>query len=141
MTEIPAPDGEILEQPLMGRKLYSPAVIAVYTIVANLPMGCILYGLNLRARGQRRLSRLAIWSGAIGLVFLMLLALGGMAPPFAIAIGVCGAINVYKLESRPYERALRDGAIRARWWPPALWLLVIVGFLALVEYLLYRWTT
>jgi hypothetical protein len=137
MTEIPASHGEVLEQSLAGRKLYSPAVIAVYTIVANLPMGCILYGLNLRARGQRRLALLALWSGAIGLGLLMLLALGGIALPFAIAIGVCGAINVYKLESRPFERALRDGAIRARWWPPALWLLVALGLLALVQYLIY----
>jgi hypothetical protein len=44
-----------------------------------------------------------------------------------------GAINIHSLEKGPFERALRHGAVRARWWPPALVLLVVWILLLAVE--------
>jgi hypothetical protein len=131
MIEALSPNGETLERPLAGRKLYSPGVIAGYTALANLPMGCILYGLNLRQRGQRRLSLIMLWFGAISLVLLIFMSFKGAVPPFAFVVGIVAAINVYKLEKRPFERALQRGAIRARWWPPALLLVAALGLLVL----------
>ena len=116
---------------LEGRKVYSPGTIAAYTALANLPMGLILYGLNLKARGQRRLGLSMALFGAAALVLLVLLPVGESLPRgVMLAVGICGAVNVYKLEKRPFEISLREGATRARWWPPTLF--ILGGLLALL---------
>lgn len=126
----------VVAHPLSGRKLYSPAALAAYTAVVNLPMGFILYGMNLKARGRRRLGISMVWFGSVCLVFITLLSLSGAIPGFPfVIIGIFGAINVYQLEKRPFEQALREGAVRARWWPPAVILLLTGGFLAVWEWL------
>jgi len=100
-------------QPLSGRKLYAPAVIAVYTALANLPIGIILYGINHSARGKRRLGRAMVAFGIAAFRLLILLGAADALPRLSMLVGIAGAINVYKLEQRPFEEALRQGAIRA----------------------------
>ena len=120
---------------LSGRKLYSPAALAAYTALANLPMSLILYGLNLKERGRRRLGISMVWFGAAGMAFVTFMSLRGAVPGLLFAvIGAFGALNVYQLEKRPFEQALCEGASRARWWPPALILLVAFGLLFVVQW-------
>ena len=122
---------------LAGRKVYSPSVIAAYTALGNLPMGLILYGLNIRARGRRSLGMSMVCFGAAGLAILVVLSLKGSAPRVPLfAVAVFGAINVYQLEKRPFEQALAHGAVRARWWPPALMLLLVTAATAALDWTL-----
>ena len=123
------------QRSLAGRKVYAPSVIAAYTALANLPMGLILYGLNIKARGRRGLGMSMVWFGAAGLAFLLLLSVKGSAPGFPLfVVGVFGAIGVYQLEKRPFELALSQGAARARWWPPALVFLLAIAVTLVLEW-------
>jgi hypothetical protein len=132
---ISEPDVECPDQSLAGRKIYSPVTIGVYTALANLPMGFILYGANLKARGQRRIGLSMIWFGCATLVLLLLDSLAAEATHrFAFQVlGVLGAMSVYQLEKRPFDAAIRAGAERARWWPPAVVLLVTMSIVVLVS--------
>ena len=118
--------------PLFGCRLYSPAAIAGYTLLTCLPVGYILHGLNLKARGLRALGWSWVGFGAASIAFALF-----MPPRFAPAAfiisgtGTFGAISLFQLESAPFNRALALGAVRARPWPPALFLLA-----ALLLYLL-----
>lgn len=135
MEYISAPDVECPEQSLAGRKIYSPMTIGVYTALANLPMGFILYGANLKARGQRRIGVSMIWFGWATLVLLLLDSLAAEAThrlAFQV-LGVLGAMSVYQLERRSFDAAIRAGAERARWWPPAVILLVTILIVAVVS--------
>jgi hypothetical protein len=122
-------------KPLAGRKLYSPGAIAGYAAFTSLPVGYILHGLNLKARGHRRLGLSWIFFGAACLAFI-----SAMPPRFApissiaFGSGVFGAIALFQLESRPYSLATAQGAARARWWPPA-----IITLVATALYYLARW--
>ena len=122
-------------QSLSGRKLYSPGVVAGYTLVTNLPVGYILHGLNLRARGRSRLGVSWMLFGAASLAFIYC-----MPPRFAAmsyvfsGMGAFGAISLFQLESRPFALAVTQGATRARWWPPA-----IISAVAVVLYFLLGW--
>lgn len=96
-------------------------------MLASIPCGCVLYGLNLRARGRQVAGYSAI---SLGLTFgLLLLALVAdrSAPGLLAALGVIGAINVYQLERVPFQMAVRQGAAPAKWWPPALVLLAVTA--------------
>ncbi len=116
------------------QRLYSPGVLAVYTALGNLATGCVLYGLNLRARGQRGAGTASIVAGGLfGVPFLLSPYLTGGARTALFALSGIGAINVYRLERGPYAKARREGARPARWWPPAIVLLALGGLLSLVE--------
>ena len=115
--------------PLAGRRVYAAGVIAAYTILANIPVGCVLYGLNLRSRGDRLRGCLMIAIGIIAGMALVSVSLFAHMTAFqsrmllilAIFSGVC----FYRFEREPVRAALRDGASLARWWPPALFLALI----------------
>ena len=114
------------QPPLNGRRLYSPGTLAAFTALCSLPIGFVLYGLNVKARGNRGLGLSMVAFGIIlQLLFLGLASNGSMPYGTLLACGLLGALNVYKLESRPYAFAVAQGAVKARWWPPALVLLVI----------------
>jgi hypothetical protein len=124
-----------LAQPLAGRKLYSPAAIAGLILFTSLPVGYILHGLNLRARGYKRLGVSWVVFGAACLAFIY-----SMPAPFAAfsyvvsGMGAFGAISLFQLEGRPFTQAVAQGATRARWWPPAL-----ISVVAVVLYYLLGW--
>jgi len=132
MTVPDGPTAGFQEPPLAGRRLYSPGVIAAYTVLANLPTGCILYGLNLRARGERRFGLTVLLVGVLLACAEISLTAFGPAPSRVALIGIASAICLYRIESGPYEKALKMGALRARWWPPALVLLAVLACLFVV---------
>jgi hypothetical protein len=120
--------------PLAGRRQYSPAAIAIWTLLSNAAVGLILYGLNLRARGERRMARVML---AFGFVSLPLLIVSSMQaePSRAYLLQIVIALYIYKLERLPFESAIHRGATRARWWPPGLCLIGLGLFLLALQYL------
>ena len=123
---------------MVGRRLFSPGTIAAYTVICNLPLGCILYGLNLRARRQALVGAVFFWLGIVSLFLVLLREVlpTSVAPPSSglplglqLVISMLAGIAIYKLEKGPFERNLLRGAARARWWAPALWVLGGQGLL------------
>ena len=119
--------------PLGGRRLYHPGHIAAYCIIANLPTGCILYGLNLRRRGERIAGSITLIVGTILAIGLVGLTIIDTVPYLIRLISILGAIGLYGIEKRPYANAIALGAVRARWWPPALFVVAaLIGVLLLM---------
>jgi hypothetical protein len=114
--------------PLTGKKLYSPWTVAAYTVLANIPVGCILYGLNLRARGSKRYGTISIIFGLVTGIALLIAALCDLPIMRTTLIGIIAAASVLNFEKAAFNTALRHGATRARWWPPAL---ILLGVLCL----------
>src|SRR5262244_2723941 len=128
MTEQAVSIESLETAPMAGRRLYSPGTLAAYTVLTSLPVGLMLYGLNLRTRGQRRIGLAMIVTGAVGLALFMIRPSDVQIPlSVLVAFGVVGALSAYYLERRPFELAIRDGARVARWWPPAVLLLLAYG--------------
>ena len=117
--------------PLAGKKLYAAWVIAVYVVVVNVPLGCILYGLNHLARGSKLVGRLLLIIGIVGEIGLVWAVLIGRPPsprPMYL-INFLAAFCLYKFEKGPVKAAIQQGAGLARWWPPALFVLAASGIL------------
>ena len=53
-------------------------------------------------------------------LFMLVAAAAGASVRAYGLLGIFGAIGFYNMESAPFQNALRRGATRARWWPPAL---------------------
>jgi hypothetical protein len=110
--------------PMAGKKFYRAGVIAAYTALANMPVGCVLCGLNMRARGSVAIGRLFIALGLVsgaGLSWVFLF--GPPASRSLTLLSLFTALCFYRFERGPVKIALQHGASLARWWPPALWLL------------------
>jgi len=120
-------------KPVSATRLYSPGLIAAYTVLANIPCGLVLYGLNLRARGQHRFGTLLLLFGGILSILTIALSMNDAMPRYGILIGPVTAAYIYQLEKRPFHKALSEGAVRARWWFPAVWLLGVMVLLFVVE--------
>jgi hypothetical protein len=119
---------------LSGKKLYSPGTITAYTILANLPVGLILYGMNIWNRGFRTYGKLILGSGILSGIVLAAIILYAQPPRSLILINVMCGISIYKFETGSYQKAIAAGAQKAKWWPPLLILLAIsLGFYS------YQW--
>jgi len=122
--------------PMAGCKLYSPAALATYTLISNPGIGLILYSVNLRARGERRLSRVMLSFGVVALVLLMILSMQAAPPSRSLLMVVVAAMYLYRLEKVPFTTAMAQGASRARWWPPAVWFMVMAVLLLGLKYVM-----
>jgi hypothetical protein len=111
---------------LEGTRLYKPGVLAAYIVLSGLPIGLLLYGLNLARRGQRWLGG-ALWALSAILLALMLalVAADGRVSGLGI-LSIPIAIWVYATERKHYALALQKGARPAKWWPPLLLLLGLI---------------
>jgi hypothetical protein len=119
---------------LNRKKLYSPGIIVAYTILANLPIGLVLYGINIINRGFRTYGKIILWSGIICGIVLAAIILHGDPPRILMLINVMCGITIYKYESGPYKKAIAAGALKARWWPPLL--IVVAVTVAFYSYML-----
>ena len=128
MTEDKAGTGDKI-QSLVGKRLYPPGVVAAYMILASFSVGYVLYGLNLRARGRLAYGRATIVFGIVSGTALIVRALTDRLPNpgLMLLFNFVNGIGVYKVETGAYQQALRAGAIRARWWPPFLIVLLVVA--------------
>jgi hypothetical protein len=109
-----------------GKRLYSPGVIAGYCIFI-MTIGLVLYGLNLGRRGKA-------WNGRLLIMLSIVIACQTVVSDFLPGKNIGGgvlsmlpifvALELYKKEQIPYEKAISHGAVTAKWWPPLLWLLI-----------------
>ena len=120
--------------PVFGRRLYSPATIAVYTLLSNFGVGLILYSLNLRTRGERRPAKLMLAFGVVSLTLLCILTLQDAPPSRSNLMTIVVALYMYRLERIPFRTALAGGASRARWWPPAAWLVLLAVLMLVLRF-------
>ena len=133
MFEISNKD-ELNSNELNEKKLYHPGVIVAYTILANAPLGLILYGINIINRGYKTYGKIILWSGIICGIALAAIIIYGLPSRGIFLIGIMCGITIYKFEVGPYKRAIASGAQKARWWPPLL--IVAAITIALYIYLL-----
>jgi hypothetical protein len=118
--------------PLAGVRLYSPGVLAAYFILGNVPIGMALYGLNVARRGERWIGYVLLGSSLLALLLLGLAVVaGGNLRGWSLLALVLG-LGVWQIERGPYRRALRNGATRARWWPPLFGVLALLIALLLL---------
>ena len=107
--------------PLAGKKVYSAGLIAVYTILGNVAVGCVLYGCNLQARGSHLFGRVIVVLGIAGGLALLSAAMLGRGSAWSMGmLNLFTAFCLYKFERVPVQVARRNGATPARWWPPAI---------------------
>ncbi len=102
----------------VGKRLYPPLLLAAYTILLNIALGLILYGLNLRNRGYRLYGRIVIGSGILPLFIDMHSTAQWLPMTVYLPVSITGGITIYKNESSPYQKAIAEGATKAKWWPP-----------------------
>ncbi len=119
-----------------GPRLYSPLTLLAFAMLANLPAGVALLGINLRRRNQRALGNAAIALASVGALSLVAAIVVGNHLPDLRLFGFFGGLLLFALEKRQFQEALRTGASRAKWWPP--WLVVIGIFAALALVALSR---
>ena len=72
-----------------------------------------------------------LFFGGIFSIGMIALALNNAPSDFALP-GILVALYLYKMEDGPFNKAISNGAIRARWWPPALWVLAVMILLLVV---------
>jgi hypothetical protein len=118
-------------QELQGRRFYPPGVIATYCIL-SLPVGLCLYGLNIARRGGRVMGY--GMAGISVITFGGTFAAGAMGATVSMVsivstLPIFVAIGLLNMEDPPYRAALSRGGVKARWWPPLLWVIgsLLVG--------------
>ncbi len=120
-----------------GRRFYQPGVLAAYCILANFPLALFLYGMNVHRRGSNVTGNLIKILAALVMV-LMTIALiveVRFKAFHSILIGIVIGIGLMHAETPHYERAIKNGASAARWWPPLLFLLAQMLFIVAIEFL------
>jgi hypothetical protein len=117
-----------------GKRLYSPGVIAGYCILI-MTVGLVLYGLNLCRREKAWNGRLLI---ILSIIITCQVVVSAFLPGKNIYSGILSmlpilvAFGLYKKEKIPYERAISRGAVTAKWWPPLLWILVVLFAICII---------
>jgi hypothetical protein len=119
---------------LSGRRLYSPLALTLLAMLGNLPIAVALLGINFRRRGRRAVGNSAIAVSIIAAVFLIAYSYTSPNPRSLGFFGFAGGLLIFGIERPAFVVALREGAGRARWWPPWLLLVGIAGIIVAVSY-------
>ena len=132
-TAAPTSQASPASRHLSGCRLYSPLVLALLAVFGNLPLSTALWGINLRRRGRRNLGNAAILVSVI--LALVLIAYVYTSPnPRSIGLfGFFGGLLIFGAERPGFRAALREGAVRASWWPPWLFLIGIAAVIVLAD--------
>ena len=117
--------------------LYSPKVLAAYSLIVNLFLGCILYGVNLSRRGKKWQGRLFVLLSGIGLFLSLLIAIfdGDSQTSLVFLFNGLVAISLYRIEKPHFERAICPPWRIARWWLPLIWIILSIAILWLGQFL------
>jgi len=106
-----------------GKRFYPPGVIAAYCVVF-LPIGLLIYGLNVRRRGGRAIGGImSALSAALFVLIVIFVGVYGRSPGSFGILGVFVGIGLLRMEDGPYRSARARGGAKAAWWPPLLWAL------------------
>ena len=131
---VPSVSDEANDESAPTAPLYSPAAIAIHTLIFGLFFGLALYGVNLNRRGERRKGRVFVM-GSFALIILSLVLVQPYAPELAFLSGLV-AFTLYRLEKPHFDYAIRHGGLKARWWLPTLFgigLLFLQGLIFLLN--------
>ena len=109
-----------MTQILENRRFYPPGVIGAYCVVF-FPLGLLLYALNVRRRGGRVMGGVLSGLSAIFAVLTIVYAVIYGRFVEISGLGVFVGIGLIRMEDGPYKTARAQGGVRARWWPPLLW--------------------
>src|SRR5690348_5218979 len=96
-----------------GQRLYPPGMLAAYTILGNVPLGLILYGLNIMTRGNRLYGKIMIGSGILSGIWFLAFILAPHArheSNMLVMVSLICGMSIYKFESQPYPKAIAAGA-------------------------------
>ena len=119
----------------LNKPLYSPSILAAYCILCNLAVGIFLYSLNISRRGDRTRGRLfAALSGVLILLYLLIPTSSRFARSL---LNVLAGISLYQCEKPYFDKARRNGAKQARWWPPFLWIVALISISLFLQLLLF----
>jgi hypothetical protein len=121
------------EKDVTGIRLYQPWVLFLLFVLGGIPLGLAFYGINVCRRDNRCMGILFISLGSLAYIGLLISAFlgagGGTAGAMGLFLGIFIGIWVLKMEWEPYKRAIGNGAVPARWWPPlVLWLAAVIIF-------------
>jgi hypothetical protein len=128
------------EEQVPTKPLYSPTVLAAYSIFTGLFVGIILYGINISRRGYVWRGRvLIVLSGLIRVLSIFFPTLRQLTTsPWSLLLSTLVAISLYTTEKPHFKRAMRNGGKPARWWLPLIWIAVIYGIWLLLQiFLIY----
>jgi hypothetical protein len=120
-------------QDLSHVRLYRPGIIALYFAIGGLPVGCLLYGLNVARRGDRLFGYILAIAGAGTYLLLVLAVTSGVGVAGFGLLALLVGLGVMHMERRPYRDALRRGARPARWWPPLVAVVAILVSVILIR--------
>jgi hypothetical protein len=102
--------------------LYSPLTLAAYSILSSAGVGCILYGINLSRRDEKLKGYVFVGLAILFLMFTVFVAIRSQPVLLNILFGV----SLYQIERQPFDRSVRRGFQRAKWWPPLFGVLLLV---------------
>jgi hypothetical protein len=105
------------------QSLYSPSALAGYALLSP-GIAMILYGMNLYRRDEQLKGKCFIVLSCI-FVFLNVVVKQSRQPLFLFSTLI--ALSLYQIEKPHFDRAIRDGFHKARWWPPLIGTLVLLA--------------
>ena len=103
-----------------SQRLYSPLTLAIYAWAFNLPIATVLLGINFRRRGRRTAGNLLIVGSAALAALMSLVFAISSDPPDLRLFALLGGLLIFGAEKPAFAAAIRQGASKARWWPPLL---------------------
>ena len=116
---------------LAGTRLYKPGLLFAYFALGGLPIGLVTYGVNISRRDSKWFGRSLAASAVVLFVVRAGASLGGNRSSGLGILSIFVGLGVFKMESGPYQRAVRRGARPERWWPPIVGAIGVVMVLAL----------
>ena len=123
-------------QLFVGKRFYHPKLLAAYSILANLPLAFFLYGLNVYRRGSFWMGRIILLLSALAIIGMSIaLAVGakGFGIPWTLFSIVVG-IGLMKAEKSGYQKAIANGGMPAKWWPPLLFIAADILAISLIAW-------
>lgn len=118
---------------------WSPAGVAIATVLVHPLFGGVLHALNWRPLGRLQRRKLDLWRNLlVGAILVLLTLVAPEARGLRSAITFFVAIDFYKSQAAPFADHLASGGRRRSLLAPiallVLCLLVLVGIVAGVEY-------
>ena len=128
---------EMSQQRIQVKRFYKPGVLAAYCILANIPLAIFLYGINVHRRGDERSGNIIKIFAAFAIVAMTIaLPVGSKLSGLRMMLpGIVIGMGIMQIERPKYERAISQGAMPEKWWPPLLFLIIDILVVFLIDYL------
>lgn len=130
--ETPPPATEVSDlerRSYAGKRFYSPSAIYCYCLLTLIPVGLLMFGINLYRAGRARMGAVMVAMAAVALVFAFIgaAATDGEGVSVRYPAGAIVALGLLRLQHPDYSRAIARGARPAAWWPPLVVIILLVA--------------